>query len=255
MQKIFILFTLFLGFQSFVAAQKLEEPHLLGVWIAGEDPSEFLLHRVMEYSEALLKDNPEGKLLIRICSSDNFSAAFIKSPLNPLAASNYNRFGRIIVPYEKIYIANSSRCHRQSKFIVNEYWFTHDTNTLEYEEIYSVKNIYNKTFTVDDYDFNPNKRRNTTAEKKQFESNVNDFVNELKANPKAEGFIVHNSKNKTMNRNIEKVTLFLQKEKINLRRVKTVVNVLLSSIEDEKLLPIKDEKRYFPDLKILAVEK
>ncbi|MCA1624909.1 MAG: hypothetical protein LC768_11110 [Acidobacteria bacterium] len=256
MKGIILLITIIVAIFSVVSAQKLTEPKLLGNWIAGEDPSEFLLHSVMEYSQTLLEKNPEGKLIVRICSADEFSTAFIKAPLNPLAASQYNQY-RLLVPYEKIFIANSSKCLEDRKFVFNEYWFVPAGNTLEYEEIFLVNSINHKNFVVDGYNFTNNKLKEKSMEvmNKEFEENIVEFVLELKNNPKTEGFIVHNSKNKRMRRNIEKVNAILKKENISFQRVKTITKVRLYFDRNEKLKPIKDEKTYFPILEAITIKK
>jgi hypothetical protein len=241
---------------SSLNAQKLNEPVLLGSLIAGEDPSEFLLHRVMEWSEEGLKVVPNGKLIARICGFDDFSTAFVKSAFSPLAASNYNIMAkRIIVPFEKIFIAKSSKCTREKDFVFTQYWFVPDKNTLEFDEIYPVSNITYKSFDTYDYDFENNKYKNTNVEEKQFDENIAGFISELKFNQNAEGFIVYNSKNKTIRRNIEKVKSALRKENININQVKMVVKVRLDVDKNEKLVPIKDEKRYFPDLEVLTIKQ
>jgi len=88
MRKIALISITVLAFCVSVLPQKMTEPKLLGSLLAGEDPSEFLLHTVMETSQYYLQDNPDGKLIIRICSSDDFSTAFVKSVFSPLSASN-----------------------------------------------------------------------------------------------------------------------------------------------------------------------
>lgn len=254
MKKIAVILVLLLCSFS-ASSQKLNEPILLGSFIAGEDPSEFLLHRVMEESERLLEENPEGKLIVRICSSGDFSTAFVKAPLDPVAASRYNLFTkRIIVPYEKMFIANSSKCFEKEKFVYNQYWFVPNDNKIEYDEIFPVESISYKVFYVEDYDYETNKQKTFESQNKEFTKNVSDFINELKNNPKSEGFIVHNSKNKRMKRNIEKVYNILKRENINLQRVRTIIRITLDSDKNGELKPVKDEKQSLPVLKILVIK-
>jgi len=256
MKRIILFITITAGIFSTVSAQKLTELKHLGNWIAGEDPSEFLLHSVMEYSQTLLEENPEGKLIIRICSANEFSTAFIKAPLNPLAASQYNQY-RLLVPYEKIFIANSSKCFEGLKFVFNEYWFVPKENTLEYEEIFPVNSINYKSFVVDNYDYTSDelKEKSLQAQNKDYEDNIGEFILELKNNPKTEGFIVHNSKNKRIRRNFEKVNTILKKENIGIQRVKTVIKIRLDFDRNGKLKPVKDKKAYFPALKVITIKK
>jgi hypothetical protein len=249
MKQTILISVLLFGFCISALPQKLNEPVLFGNLFAGEDPSEFYYHDVGETSDRFLKDNPEGKLVVRICSSDDFLTALIKAPFNPLWG-NYTAF----VPDEKIFISKSSKCLDERKFVSNQYWFVPDKITLEYDEIFPVKDIFYKDFDVDDYDFNTNKRLKTSVEEKEFTENINKFIKELKDNSKAEGFIVHNSKNETMKRNVAKVTKLLEKENISSQRVKTVLKVRLTTDENLKLVPIKDQKRYFPVLEILSIK-
>ena len=239
-----------------ILSQKMTEPKLLGSLIAGEDPSEFLLHDVMERSEIYLKDNPEGQLIVRICGSDDFSTAFIKAAFNPLAASNYNVFiKRIIVPYEKIFIAKSSKCLGKENIVFTEHWFVPDKNTLEYDEILPVNDILYRAYYIDDYDLKSGKNKSKTTKEEQFAENITEFVAKLKNDPNGQGFIVHNSKNKAIKRNIEKVKARLEKENIGLQRVKIVIKVRMDIDKNAKLVPIKDEKKYFPDLELVTIKK
>jgi hypothetical protein len=240
MKKTVLILILLLAFGFSVFGQKMTGPKLLGS---------------LERSQFYLKDNPEGKLIVRICGSDDFSTAFVKSAFNPLAASNYNRFTQLIlVPYERIFIAKSSKCVREKNFIFTQHWFVPDKNTLEYDEILPVSDIFYKDFDVDDYDVERNKYTKTAAEEKQFAENIANFVAELKKDPKAEGFIRHNSRNQTMKRNIEKVKALLEKENVGLQRVKTLIKVRMEIDRKMKLAPVKDEKRYFPVLEIVTIK-
>ena len=234
MKRVVLLAIIIFAICSAVSAQKLAEPKLLGNWIAGEDPSEFLLHKVMEYSQNLLQENPDGKLIVRICSSDEFSTAFIKAPLNPLSASYYNQF-RLLVPNEKIYIARSSKCLGKNKYVHNQYWFVPDRNTIEYEEIFPVNDIYYKSF-----------------ETGEFDENLKTLIKELKNNPKANGFIVHNSSSRKLKRNLEKVKRLAQNEALDVKKIKIVKKVRLESGENGKLIETRD-KNTFPTLVLLEI--
>ena len=247
MKRFITLLIIIIAICISASAQKLLEPKLLGNWIAGEDPSEFLLHIVMEYSQRLLEENPEGKLIVRICSSDKFSTAFIKAPLNPLSASQYNQW-RLLVPNEKIFIARSSKCLGKDKYIYNQYWFVPDRNTIEYEEIIPVNSISYKEFRSDEYESKSSKQA-----KDKFAKNVENFLNEVKNNHKTEGFIIHNSKNKRMRRNIEKVISLGKKEGGDLNTIKTVIKTQLYFDENGKSFPVKDEGKSFPLLSTITI--
>lgn len=249
MKRVILLTTIIIAICISASAQKLVEPKLLGNWIVGEDPREFLLHTVMEYSQGLLEENPEGKLIVRICSSDEFPTAFIKAPLNPLSASQYNQF-RLLVPNEKIFIARSSKCLGKGKYIYNQYWFIPNRNTLEYEEIFPVNSISYKMFLVNEYESS-----NIGRLKDEFAKNVEDFLNELKNNPESEGFIIHNSKNKRMKRNIEKIISLVKKAGGDLNKIKTVIKTQLYFDENGKSFPVKDEGNSFPLLATITIKE
>ncbi len=157
----------------------------------------------------------------------------------------------------KIFIANSSNCLEGRKFVFNEYWFVPTENTLEYEKFFLVNSINYKNFIVDGYDFISNKPKEKSVEvrNKEFEENIAKFVLELKNNPETEGFIVHNSKNKRLRRNIEKGNAILKKEDISLQRVKTIIKVRLDFDRNGKLKPVKDEIAYFPALEVITIKK
>ena len=255
MKRIALISIFIFVFCSSVLPQKLTEPQYLGSWVAGEDPSEFLLHRVMEYSEILLKENPEGKLIVRLCSLDKFSTAFVKAPLNLLKASAYNLFTkRIIVSFEKIFIANSSKCLGKEKFDFIQYWFIPDAATLEYDEIFPVNNIDYKSLWIDDYDFDSNKNKITSVQEKEFAENITEFTAQLKNNPKAEGFITYFSHSRRIKRNLEKIMTILGKENINLQRVKILMKTYLVIEKNNKLKRFKDKKEKFPSLEILTIK-
>jgi hypothetical protein len=153
------------------------------------------------------------------------------------------------VPYEKIFIARSSKCSGSEKHIYNQYWFVTDKNTLEYEEIFPVNNISYKVFILYEYESKSDKQSEN-----EFTKSVKEFINELKNNPKTEGYIVHSSKNKRMKRNIEKIKSFVKKEGVNLGQIKTVIRTRLEPDRNGQLIPSKD-KNAFPALAIIEIKK
>lgn len=241
---------------SRILGQELNEPLLLGSLDFAEAPGEFLLHDVMERSEGLLKDNPNGKIVVRICSSENFSTAFIKASVNPLAASSYNDFTkRIIVPDEKIFVANSSKCSEKQKFVFNEYWFVPNNLTIDFDEIYNVKNISFQSWWINEYNSEKNKRKSFAELSKEFNENLNEFVEKLKSDSNVEGFIVFSSKNTQIKRNIQRVYDILKKEKVNSLRIKILKDVRWHPDKNGKMKPQKVDNSNFPTLKILTIKK
>lgn len=255
MKRLVLIFVLILSCNLPIFSQKLEKPELLGTWIGGEDPSEFLYHMVLETSLGYLKKNPNGKLIVRICSSDDFSTAFIKAPLNPLVIEGYN-FYHLLTP-EKIFIARFSDCLFENKYVVNQYWFVPEKNTLEYNEIFPVNNISYKGFSVEDYELGNNgyTKKSKKRKEKEFSENIANFVRELKNNSKTLGFIVHSSKSKKAKRNTEKVITLLEKENISSDRVKTVVKTRLENNSSGKLIMIEDDGNHFPALVTITVKE
>lgn len=238
-----------LCFVSF--SQKLSEPKLLGNWIGGEDPSEMLIHLVLEASASYLKENPNGNLVVRICSPDEFSTAIVKTTLNPLSIKNFNFYSRhqSIFPSERIFVARSSNCAENVRFAYNQYWFVPKESVLESDEIYSANDIYfNNFYVFEDEEKN--------VERITFEENINKFIKELKDDSKLEGLIVHNSKSKRMKQNIEKVKKRLEAENLNLKRIKIVKAPQPEfDIENEKITLLENDKSSYPRLTTLKINK
>jgi len=113
-----------------------------------------------------------------------------------------------------------------------------------------VNSISYKEFFVNQYE-----SRSIKQLKDEFAKNVEDFVNKLKDNPKTEGFIVHNSRNKRMKRNIEKVISLVKKKGGGFDRVKTVIRTRISFDENAKLFPVKDESNSFPLLTTITIKE
>lgn len=223
MNKISLSFIIVLFNFCSLFAQKVNEPVLLGSWFGGEDPSEFLLHTVVETSSAYLKENPNGKLVVLICSNDEFLTAFVSTTLNPLAVGQYLRWS--LIPEEKIFIARSSNCIGKSKNSFNQYWFVPGEGTLAYEEAFPAENIAFKKFQVDnEYKWFGDEQKivETESTKKHFIENITEFIKELENNLNTKGFILSFSNNKRMKRNLEKVKQSLKDKKIDMNRIKII---------------------------------
>ena len=251
MRAVLLLITILL-FGVLVSAQKLTTPKLLGQLEGnGDDLSEFFAHQIIEPTHFALEENTGGRLIIRVCSADEFTDALVKSPVNPVAEILFGS----LVPTEKIFIAKSSACVKTVGLVFNQYWFVPENSKLEYDEIISASNISYKTIDVDDYDNERRKYKRTNIEESRFAENITEFINELKNNPEAKGYIVYNSDNKTMKRNIEKVKALLGKENISLKRVKTLRKIRMTYAENGEIGEIIEEKRYFPFLELVAIKK
>lgn len=244
-----ILITFFISIFCINAfSQKLTEPKLLGTWIAGEDASEFMYHRILETSVEYVKDNPDGKLIIRICSPDEFPTAFVKTPLDPLFITSYGFYN--LLTSQRFSIARYSKCLYENKYNSSEYWFVTGGEKIEYDEILPIENFFYKEFEI--YEFEETDAKNF---KNEFDKNLSAFIEELKKNTKSEGFIIHNSKNKKMKRNIEKVLNAVKRKRINVGRIKTVIKPKLDVSEKGELYLVKDENNSFPNLAVIEIKK
>lgn len=256
MEKIIKTSVLLLICLQIINAQKLAEPKHLGNWIAGEDPSEFLLHSVLEASELLLEDNPDGKLIIRICSKDDLATAFIKTSMNPLSVSGYNQY-RQIVPYEKIYIAKYAGCLGKDNFVYNQYWVVPNKSLFKYDEVISVNKIKYSNNYLEEYDHDgyKSKRKNYKLLTKKFDKMIEKFVDNLAENPNSKGFIIHNSKRKELKSNISKVIRALKEKGIKTRRYTVIKKPRLEWNEKGEIYLEKNDKMNFPRFSIIEINK
>lgn len=258
MRKVIIIISVLFLFSLTTDAQTLKEPKHLGDWIAGGDASEFLLHSVMEYSQLLLEENPNGKLIIRICSSEDIKTAFVKTSINPLSASDYNKyFLHPIVPYENIYISKYSECAGKSGSVYNQYWFVPEKSIFKYDEIVTVNKINYTKESIEEFDYESNKikRKNYKLLTKEFEKMTEVFVNNLAANPNSKGFIIHNSKSSKIKKNIKKVVYKLKENGIKPERYEVIKKPTIDWNEKGKAYFERNDKKYFPSFSIIEIKK
>lgn len=197
-------------FSSDLYAQESIRAHLLGTWVGGEDPSEFLLHKVIEQSVKYFEENPDGILVVRICSADVFRRAFVKTPLNPLTVVAFDRF-RPGIPSGRVFVTSSAVCVNEKDSVPkSEYWFVPKGIELEYDEIVPICQIDSKSFANTPSD-EPGKR----TDKQQFERNIRGFVAELRNNQAVKGMIVFRASNRAMKRNITSLRSQLNKERLD----------------------------------------
>jgi hypothetical protein len=184
MRKIsFITLFTFCIFINFAYSQKLAEPELVGTWRFGyEDYGEFIFHKVQAFAWSYLKENPNAKMVARLCSSDKMSVALASSDgfafIFPAHAKAFQ------VPAEKIFFARWSKCERRSE----QYWFVPGNDDVEYDEMVQADRVRVNRFLEGNYD-NPN----SPSARNEFANNLKEFIAELKNNPKAEGFIIRNT--------------------------------------------------------------
>jgi hypothetical protein len=147
----------------FVFPQKLAEPSLVGVWRLGyEDYGEFIYHKVDQFG-SYLKDNPNAKMVARLCSSDDMSRA--------LAGSHGFAY---TAPVNRMFFARWSKCESKTE----EYWFVPENGRLEYDEMIPAEKV--------------RVNRALGSSQDEFAQNLKEFITELKNNPQTEGFIIRN---------------------------------------------------------------
>ena len=206
MMKTLILITI-LVFTNTVFAQKLSEPKLLGTWGMGfEDYQEFIYHKIEAVKFSYLKDNPNGKVIARICSKhEKMSLALVDSvgfAYNLPSRTNYFQ-----IPTDKVFFARYSKCGNKSE----QYWFVPENTSLNYDEIILANRIKVNRLLSIQY-----KNPDSSEATKEFIDNTQKFIEQLKNNPKAEGFIILNIR--TKKRYLQKALHQIQQEKLDKTR-------------------------------------
>jgi hypothetical protein len=196
-------------------SQIIIEPKLVGRWIGGEDFQEFIYHKTEELNRHL-QENPNGKIVARLCSKNKMSVALVTS--NGFAF-RFPWYGEIIkIPVDRIFFARSSKCGGK----MEEYWFVPENTTIDYDEIILAERIKVKRLLGEYYE-NPN----SVEAKKEFADQTKQFIEELKNNPKAEGFIIRNLE--TKNNYFRQALKQIQKEKIEKGRYQITRKKLYST--------------------------
>jgi hypothetical protein len=184
-------------FANSVFAQKFTEPRLVGVWRLGyEDYGEFIYHKV-DYFASYLKEDPNAKMVARLCSSDNMPLALASSHgfayAFPESAESFQ------VPADRMFFARWSRCESKSE----QYWFLPENSSIEYDEMIPAERVRVNRLLVSSYG-NPAKRG--------FAKNLKQFIAELKNNPRTQGFIIRNLG--MSNRTLKEALRQLRNEKV-----------------------------------------
>lgn len=222
---LFIPFALCI-FGNSVLAQKLAEPKLVGTWRLGnEDYGEFLYHRVEQFA-SYLKDDPNGKMVARLCSSSNMPVALAGSDGFAYEFPGYAE--QFQAPPGKIFFARWSKCESKSE----QYWFVPENGSLEYDEMIPAEKVRVNRLLVGDFE-NPNFQ----PAKIVFAKNVKDFIAELKNNPKTEGFIIRNMG--MSDRSLNEALRQLRKEKVGEKRF--------------QILRKRTYRSYYPEFMIVTI--
>ena len=163
-------------------SQALAEPKLVGTWRLGyEDYGEFIYHKVEAFAFSYLKENPNAKMVARLCSRDKMSVALVGSHGFAFTFPEYAK--HLGVPADRIFFARWSKCESKSE----QYWFVPENGDFEYDEMILAERVRVDRLLVGYYD-NPFSQ----PAKREFAKNLEEFIAELKNNPKAEGFIIRN---------------------------------------------------------------
>lgn len=180
-------------------SQKTDRPRLAGTWSGGEDSSEFIYHKVEEFAHSFLKDNPNAKLVARICSTNAMPVALARS--SAVVHRLPDQANHFRIPAERVFFARSSKCNRGNE----EYWYVPGPVNIEYDDIVLSQKVRMDRWLVD-YDakaFSPSAQN-------EFMKNVGEFVAAMKKNSKTEGFLVRNTR--TRNQQVQAVLKQLQRD-------------------------------------------
>lgn len=191
-------------------SQKAPESVLVGTWTRGyEDYQEFIFHKVEGFALGYLKENPNAKMVARLCSNDKISIALAESDgfayKFPDNAIHFN------APPDRFFYARWSKCPNRSE----QYWFVPENSNFEFDEIIAADKVEVKRWLATDHD-----KASREAAEKQFVDYLKEFIAELRSNPKAEGFIIRNLNMKE--RKLKDALKQIQTGKIDQRRVQIV---------------------------------
>ncbi|MEO7673515.1 MAG: hypothetical protein ABIU09_05495, partial [Pyrinomonadaceae bacterium] len=222
MKKVLFIFLFaFCIFTDSAYSQKSEEPRLVGTWSQNSyDYGEFIYHKVEEFRFSFLNDNPNAKMVARLCSNEKMSVALVSSNGFAFKFPDYGKY--LQVPADRFFFARWSKCGSKSE----QYWFVPENSKFEYDEMILAENVQVNRWLGDFYD-NPVSQ----AAENEFAENTKKFIAELKNNPKAEGFIIRNTKMK--NSKLKKALRQIQNEKIYESRIQIIKKQVYQSYYPE----------------------
>jgi hypothetical protein len=200
-----------ISFSIEIVSQKLTKPELVANVTndRGDDFGEFIYHKT-EILAYYLKENPNGKIIARLCSKNNLPFALVSS-----FGFAYNfpqtAIGAIGIPVNKVYFARSSKCSDR----IEQYWFVPENTSLDYDEIILAEKVKVNRLTEEYYE-----EPNSLEAKTEFAKNTKEFIEELKNNPTSEGFIIRNIKTKS--RYLQQALRQIRKEKISSNRFQVI---------------------------------
>lgn len=201
-------------------SQKIAELILVGSWFGGEDFGEFIYHKIEEIRWNYLKENPQGKIIARLCSKSKMSVALVSSSGFAFKFLDVTR--NQAISDQNVYLARSAKCGEKSE----QYWFVPENTVFEYDEIILAENVEVNRL-IESYHENSKSK----SARNEFAENTKKFIKELQSNPKAEGFIIRNIK--TRNRYFQQVLKQIKKEKIDIKRIQIVSKKIYRSYYPE----------------------
>ncbi len=167
MKKVLFIFLFaFCIFIDSAHSQKSEEPRLVGTWTLGfEDYGEFIYHKVEEFAFDYLKENPNAKMIARLCSNEKISVALVNSYGFAYQFSSYAKYFQ--VPADRFFFARWSKCGSKSE----QYWFVPENSSFEYDEMILAEKVRVNRWLVGYYD-NPASQ----AAENEFAENTKEFI-------------------------------------------------------------------------------
>ena len=166
-------------------AQPEAKSELVGTWNRGhEDYQEFIYHKVERFTFQYLKENPDSKMIARLCSKEKTMAVALASSYG--FAYSFPRYGTFFkTPSDRFYFARSSKCPNKSE----QYWFVPPTENIDFDELIPAEKVsVRRWITADDH------VAGRQATRKEFYKHLKEFIADLKKNPTALGFVIQNRK-------------------------------------------------------------
>lgn len=220
MKSIFVIITICFGISLYFAQEEqLTSPKLVGTWSGGDDFDEFIWHR----TEALgfyLKQDPDGKIVVRLCSKSDFPLALVST--NGFAYSFPNTLSTQEIPISKAYFSTYSQCTPRTE----QYWFVPTGMNIKYDKIVPLGRVKVNRFIEDYYE----KPTSQDAEN-EFLQNMRSFIRVLRDDPIAKGFVISNIG--TLNVKLRKALRLIRAARIDRKRYQVVGKRRYSTVYPE----------------------
>jgi hypothetical protein len=222
MKALFIFLTAVFCVCSGLSQERLSAPKLVGTWAGGEDFGEFIWHRT-ELLGYYLKQDSGGKIVVRLCSKGDLPFALASS--KGFAFSFPTALYTQDLPLSRAYISRWSGCSLGTE----QYWFLPTGTDVKYDEIVPIESIKSSRFIETHHE----KPVSCEAEK-EFLQNLNNFIYQLKSDPKARGFIFSNIGTRKIK--LQKALRYIQVGKIDRKRYQLIRKAIYSTVYPEFIL-------------------